>query len=151
MKYSYILTIIVVFLALPSLWGKEKGYSPKNLSRDRPEQEIIQELRIIGKEKIFKATEDVAHLLDDTRVEVRVEAAAALGMLRQSRSLSALHQAFLYDENARVRYAALLAILQVGDGTSFSVLRKSYDREQDPYIHDLLEKLKTTFLGKEKK
>lgn len=80
-------------------------------------------------------------LRGDKRVSVRLFAAIALGEIADESSTETLNNALLNDPSSDVRYTVLLAIARVGSKSSYDVVQKAKESEQDPFIKDLLIKM----------
>lgn len=70
-------------------------------------------------------------LLTDSDVEVRRNAATALGYLRERSALSVLQQSALGDASAEVRLEAVGALLRLGDSRSIATLRELILRPEE--------------------
>lgn len=139
------IVILMAVLVPAMVLSAEKKQSPEYylsvLKKGGDTKEVVQASRWAGKNRSKEAVEHLLVLLDDKRAQVRVEAASALGLIKDESVLPSLHNTLLHDQVSSVRYAALLAVLHIGSETSLEPLKSCRRREKDPVMVDLLMKL----------
>jgi HEAT repeat protein len=112
-----------------------------DLSSGGDEKTLIEAAQWLGNKKEKDAVPGLVSLMSDRRPTVRLEAAVSLGLIGQESAADALNNAILNDENAEVRYAAVLATMRIGSKKSIDVYRQAKQKESDPFIQDILAKL----------
>ncbi len=150
MKKLISLFLITVIFSVPAFTQEEKEKTKSkeeyiaDLVSDSDEKTILAAAQWAGEKKVKEAIPNLIKLLSDKRENVRSDAAAALGYIGQDQedAIQALNQAMLEDESPIVRYAAVLATMRIGSKKSLDALKQSYEQETDPYIKDLLEKVR---------
>ncbi len=148
MKKLFSLFLITVIFSAPAFAQEEKEKTMSKeeyiaaLSSDREEPVILKAADWAGEKKVKEAIPNLTGLLKDKRENVRSAAAAALGYIGLEDAVEALNRAMLEDESPIVRYAAVLATMRIGSKKSIDALKQSYEQETDPYIKDLLEKVR---------
>jgi HEAT repeat protein len=118
------------------------------LSSSGDEKTLIEAAQWLGNKKEKDAVPGLINLLSDKRGSVRMESAVALGLIEEESAVDALNNALVNDENAEVRYAALLATMRIGSKKSIDAYKKSKEKESDPFIQDLLTKMEEKAKGK---
>ncbi|TFH41977.1 MAG: HEAT repeat domain-containing protein [Chrysiogenales bacterium] len=119
-----------------------------DLSSGGDEKTLLDAARWLGEKKEKDAIPGLINLLGDSRESLRLEAAISLGLIGEESAADAINKAFLNDESAEVRYAALLSTMRIGSKKSIDAYRISKEKETDPFIQDLLAKMEDKAKGK---
>jgi HEAT repeat protein len=150
--YVFIALLIAANLANAQEEKKEAPKEEKSKSTEeyiadlssKDEDTICTAANWLGKEEEEAAMPKLIDLLqNDKRSKVRVYSVIALGLIKEKGALEALEGAALNDQNADVRYSAVLAIVRIGsdEKRTLDVLEKVKNTDSDPYIKDFLDKL----------
>lgn len=119
-----------------------------DLSPDKDEQTIVTAADWAGSKKEKKAVSKLIALMSDTRVNVRIQSAVALGLIGDDKAADTLNNALLNDQSPDVRYAAVLAITRIGSPKSLSAIKEAKGKETDPFVKDYLVKMEERLLKK---
>jgi HEAT repeat protein len=112
-----------------------------DLSSGSDEKTLIEAAQWLGNKKEKDAVPGLINLLSDKRDAVRMESAIALGLIGEESAADAINNTILNDQNAQVRYAALLASMKIGSKKSVDVYLQAKEKDTDPFIQDLLVKI----------
>ena len=137
-----IFTIMFTIMAISSIAFAQdaKKYIADLDSKD--EKTVIAAADWLGEKQEKDAVKKLMALLTDSRDGVRLHAVQALGYIGEKDAVNSLNNVLLNDKNSTVRYAALLSTMKIKDDKSVAVWRQALDKETDPFIKDLLTKLK---------
>ncbi|HPJ35017.1 MAG TPA: HEAT repeat domain-containing protein [Spirochaetota bacterium] len=119
-----------------------------DLDPAKDENTIVQAADWLGEKKEDEAVGKLVALLTDSRFQVRLHSAMALGYIGEEDAVEALNNVLLSDKHATVRYAALLSTVRIGSKKSYETWKKAKESETDPYIKDFLSKMEEKEKGK---
>lgn len=136
--------VIAMILAGSFAFAQDKKTGDQyiaDLDPVKEEKVIIDAARWASKKEEKKAAPALINLLSDSRVNVRLNAAMALGYIGEESAAKPLNNVILNDRSSDVRYAALLSSVRIGSKDSVDTWIKAKDSETDPVILDFLKKM----------
>ncbi len=154
MKKIIFLTLIalygVAFMTLPAAAEKSADAYLDDLSASNEENVILKAADWAGEKKEEKAMKKLVRLVTDSRANVRIGAIVALGLIGEASegAVDVINRALTDDQNADVRYAAVLAITRLASKSSISFLKTAREKESDPYVKDFITKMEERLLKK---
>ncbi len=148
MKFFLLLSLFFMFVFTPLLaQGKAvEDYIQDLSSGDMQLQE--EACRYLGAKKESSSVEALISLLENSQVEspVRASAAKALASIGDKPGVwNALLQAARKNEESSLRYVAIIALTSLVNKErkgEFQELLLELEEDQDPYLHDLANKLR---------
>ncbi|MBV6492138.1 MAG: hypothetical protein LDLANPLL_00129 [Turneriella sp.] len=153
MKKLLALTFCISFGAL---WAKSTDENIADL-KSTDDAVAIKAAQDLGVDGAKKAIEPLGELVKSNRsTGVRIAAASALGRIAEKgRSTTILKEAIEADQDNQVVYTSLLALMNIADiGNPDLVKAVEYceaNKKADPYISDIVERLRKKFPKSEQK
>ena len=140
MKKTSILVSLMLFASISVFAADAKKYIA-DLDPAKDEKTIVEAADWLRDNKEEDAVPNLIKLLSDSRDNVRLHAVMALGYIGEEDAVEAVNNVMLNDANASVRYTALLSTLRIGSKKSISAWEQAKQKETDPAMKDLLDKI----------
>jgi len=147
MKKTSVLVSFMLFAAVSLFAADAKKYIA-DLDPAKDEKTIIEAADWLRDNKEGDAVPNLVKLLSDSRDNVRLHAAMALGYIGEEDAVEPLNNMLLNDSNPSVRYTALLSTIRIGSKKSLPVWEQAKQKETDPFMKDLLDKMEQKAKGK---
>lgn len=141
MKKTAIVLVALLMSATAVFAEKSEKEYLADLTPSKSEKEIVEAAKWVRAKEVKDAAPKLAALLKDAREAVRLESAISIGYVGEEAQVDAVNDAFLNDESATVRYAALLSSVRMASEKSIEAWKQARDKETDPYIKDFLTKM----------
>ena len=139
MKKLAIIVFTLLFSA-SSLFAMNVKTAMADLESD-DEARTIAAVDFLGNKGEASAVPKISELTTDSRPKVRLHSVIALGNIGKDTAVDALNLTLINEQNAEIRYAALLATVRIASSKSEETLRQINETETDPLIKDLLKKI----------
>ena len=131
--------VLTVLFSVGSLFAQTVQSAKEDLESD-DDAKIIAAADFLGSKKEASAVPKLSELTTNPNMSVRLHSVMALGNIGKNDAVEALNAVLVNDENAQVRYAALLSTIRIGSDQSNETLEQIIETETDPLIQDLLTK-----------
>jgi len=137
---KFAIIVLTLFFSVGTLFAMDTKKAMADLDSE-DEAKVVAAADYLGSKSEASAVPRLSELTTDPRTKVRLHSVKALGYIKKSEAVDALNEVLVNEEDAGVRYAALLATVRIGSKKSDDTLKQITETETDPMIKDLLDRI----------